>query len=158
MRIFKSLFKLLVVVFLFLALVFTALKYFPQIKNEPWNPMKDKEVYQTVDNEGYEIPVNGRKYVQQENDMFRNVPKSQMRNVFNWVDKYEFMQVNDMSRLGYDQEYLIAERDSQFILYRFGEKNMRIYTTEHDLYDDLNQIGHPISLQPLEAYQQDEAD
>ncbi|MTV22377.1 DUF4930 family protein [Staphylococcus delphini] len=158
MRIIKSLVKLFMMIVLLIALVFAALKFVPNLKNEPWNPVGNKEVYQVTDDEGYLVPLNGRHYIQSENDIFRNIPKSQMRNVFNWIDKYEFMQVNEMTRMGYDQEFLIAERDTQFILYRFGDDTMRVYTTEHDLYYDLNQLGASIQMKPLSAYQQDDDD
>ncbi|EHV5264670.1 DUF4930 family protein [Staphylococcus pseudintermedius] len=158
MRIIKSLVKLFMMIVLLIALVFAVLKFVPNFKNEPWNPVGNEEVYQVTDDEGYLVPLNGRRYIQSENDIFRNIPKSQMRNVFNWIDKYEFMQVNEMTRMGYDQEFLIAERDTQFILYRFGDDAMRVYTTEHDLYYDLNQLGASIQMKPLSVYQQADDD
>ncbi|ARJ49956.1 DUF4930 family protein [Staphylococcus lutrae] len=152
MRIIKSLIKLLIILILLIALVLASIMFVPNLKNQPWNPVRE-ETYQVTDDEGYVVPLNGRNYIQTENDIFRNIPKSQMRNVFTWIDKYEFMQVNGLTRMGYDNEYLIAERDTQFILYRFGDDTMRVYTTEHDLYADLHQLGHPIEMRPLIDYQ-----
>nr|WP_232796197.1 DUF4930 family protein [Staphylococcus canis] len=129
-----------------------SLKFMPVVNQQNWNPLKHKLAYQYVDEQGYEVPANGRGYIIQENTLFRNVPSTQSRNVFSWIDKYEFMQVNELTRMGFDDEYLIAEQNSRFILYNFGEKQMRVYTTEHDLYYDLNQMGHPIKMFALEAY------
>lgn len=152
----KKLFNIFIILLFVLVICYIALNYVPALKQQDWNPFKDEREEQLFDEEGYKIPGNGRGYIVEDNDLFRNIPKMQARNIFSWVDKYEFMQVNELSRMGYDQEYLIAEQNSQFILYHFGDEEMRVYTTEHDMYFDLNQLGHSIKLLPIEVYAEDE--
>ncbi|QLK85976.1 DUF4930 family protein [Staphylococcus sp. 17KM0847] len=152
MKTIKRIIKAFIVLFLLSTLIVVSLKYLPGIKDQPWNPLNDKPVIQSVDESGLEVPIDGRNYVLKDNDLFRNVPRSQSRHIFNWIDKVEFMQVNELQRLGYDDTYLIAERDFQFILYRFGDHTMRVYTTEHDLQSDLYQMGHQLDMLPITSY------
>ena len=151
MRAIISLFKIITLIFLLVVLCYFVLKHVPVIKDAQWNPL-NAYTQKDVDEEGYNIPPQGQRYVTEDNEILRNVPPNQARHFFNWIDKYEFMQVNAFSRMGYDKDYLIAERDSQYIMYKFGSNKVRVYTTEHDLYYDLNQLGHQINMRPLQSY------
>ncbi|REI07732.1 DUF4930 domain-containing protein [Staphylococcus felis] len=149
----KRLFNFFIILLLLLCIFYISLKYIPALRQQEWNPLKEDIAVESYDEEGYKVPVAGRSYVLEDNDLFRNIPRAQARNIFSWIDKYEFMQVHELTRMGYDQDYLIAEQDSQFLLYHFGDSEMRVYTTEHDLYYDLNQLGHAIKMLPIESYQ-----
>lgn len=152
MKLILSLIKMFIVIICIGLIAFFVIKDVPQINQAKWNPLQTTG-QQNVDEDGYIIPTEGKKYVVEDNEILRNVPSSQARNFFNWIDKYEFMQVNAFSRMGYDDKYLIAERDTQYIFYQFGSRHVRVYTTEHDLYSDLNQLGHQIEMHPIVAYQ-----
>lgn len=149
----KNLIKVSVLLLLLTALGVTTLKFFPGVKDQPWNPFNQIESVRPVDESGFAVPALGETYVLEENDLFRNVPKSQSRHIFDWIDKYEFMQVNELQRMGFDDQYLVAEQNTHFILYRFGEDKMHVYTTEHDLQYDLYQLGHQIDLLPETSFQ-----
>lgn len=142
-----------VLLLLVIALIVTSLKFLPNVKNQTWNPFSHTETTQAIDESGYAVPALGETYVVEDNDLFRNVPKSQSRQIFDWIDKYEFMQVNELQKMGYDDAYLIAEQNSRFVLYRFGDDKMRVYTTELDMQYDLYQLGHQLELQPIESFQ-----
>ncbi|KIX90763.1 hypothetical protein TP70_05670 [Staphylococcus microti] len=149
----KRIIKALIVLVLLAILIFVSLKFLPGVKDQAWNPLNEQEVVQEVDESGFAVPMEGQSYVLEENDIFRNIPKSQSRHVFDWIDKYEFAQVNQLQRMAYDDTYLVAEQNTQFILYRFGDDTMRVYTTEHDMQYDLYQLGHPMNLLPAESFQ-----
>lgn len=148
----------MIVLVLLAILIFISLKFLPGIKDQAWNPLNEQVVVQEVDESGFEVPVEGQSYVLKENNLFRNVPKSQSRHVFDWIDKYEFTQVNELERMAYDDTYLIAEQNTQFILYRFGDDTMRVYTTEHDMQYDLYQLGHQLNLLPADSFQSKDDD
>lgn len=158
MQLIKRIIKVLIVLVLLAILVFISLKFLPGIKDQAWNPLNEQVVVQEVDESGFEVPVEGQSYVLKENNLFRNVPKSQSRHVFDWIDKYEFTQVNELERMAYDDTYLIAEQNTQFILYRFGDDTMRVYTTEHDMQYDLYQLGHQLNLLPADSFQSKDDD
>ncbi|UEX91014.1 DUF4930 family protein [Staphylococcus ratti] len=151
MRAIISIVKIITMLFLVGALTYFALKNVPFVNEAKWNPLTSN-AQQYVDEEGYVVPLEGQKYILEDNEILRNVPSSQARQFFNWIDKHEFMQVNDFTRMGYDNEYLIAQRDTQYIMYKFGSKKVRVYTTEHDLYFDLNREGHQIEMSPLSSF------
>ncbi|MDO5374582.1 DUF4930 family protein [Staphylococcus rostri] len=158
MQLIKRIIKVLIVLVLLAILIFISLKFLPGIKDQAWNPLNEQVVVQEVDESGFEVPVEGQSYVLKENNLFRNVPKSQSRHVFDWIDKYEFTQVNELERMAYDDTYLIAEQNTQFILYRFGDDTMRVYTTEHDMQYDLYQLGHQLNLLPADSFQSKDDD
>ncbi|MCS4485642.1 DUF4930 family protein [Staphylococcus americanisciuri] len=153
MRLFRRIIKVVIVLVLVAMLIVTSLKYLPGIKDQAWNPLNNQGVVQEIDESGYAVPLVGQNYVLQENDLFRNIPKSKSRKIFDWIDKYEFTQVNELQRMAFDDTYLAAEQNTQFILYRFGDDTVRVYTTEHDMQYDLYQLGHPMNLLPAESFQ-----
>lgn len=151
MRAIISILKIISLFFLLGCSIYLVLKHVPVINEAQWNPLNTYS-QQNIDEEGYNIPPQGKRYAIEDNEILRNVPPTQARHFFNWIDKYEFMQVNSFSRMGYDKKYLIAERDTQYVMYKFGSNKVRVYTTEHDLYYDLNQLGHHIEMHPLQTY------
>ncbi|WP_170234520.1 DUF4930 family protein [Macrococcus equipercicus] len=96
---------------------------------------------------------NGINYSLEDNKLFRNIPLTQVKNIFNFMDKQEFMAVSGLSRIGYNDDYLIAERGSDYLLYRFGDKNITLFQSEQDLQNQLKALGQQISLQEKSAYQ-----
>lgn len=152
MKVILNLIKIFTLFLIVGLIIYILIKDVPHMNDAKWNPIHTSN-QQNVDEDGYVIPAKGKKYILEENQILRNVPSSQARHFFNWIDKYEFMQVNAFSRMGYDDKYLIAQRDTQYLIYRFGSDHVRVYTTEHDLYSDLNQLGHQIEMHPIAAYQ-----
>ncbi|WP_165981008.1 DUF4930 family protein [Macrococcus lamae] len=98
------------------------------------------------------VPQNGTTYSLENNELFKNIPLTQVKNVFNFMDKQEFMDVSGLTRLGYNDDYLIGQRGSDFLLYRFGDKNITMFKSEQDLQNQLQQIGQKMSLQEKSAY------
>lgn len=94
-----------------------------------------------------------RKYSLKENDLIKNVPLSQIKNVFKMIDKQEFMAVSGMNRMAYNDQYIIGQRGDEFILYKFGDESMRVYNTEFEMQQDLNELGQNLQLKPENAYQ-----
>ncbi|MDT3897732.1 DUF4930 family protein, partial [Staphylococcus aureus] len=41
----------------------------------------------------------------------------------------------------------------EFILYKFGDESMRVYNTEFEMQQDLNELGQNLQLKPENAYQ-----
>ena len=48
---------------------------------------------------------------------------------------------------------LLAQQGDEFIIYKFGDDYIRVYNTEFEMNEDLNQLKQPINLKPIEAYQ-----
>ena len=88
-----------------------------------------------------------------ENDIINNVPAGQIKTVFNMIDKAEFMSVSGLERMGFNDEYLAGQQGDEFIIYKFGDDYIRVYNTEFEMNEDLNQLKQPINLKPIEAYQ-----
>ncbi|HCZ6572300.1 DUF4930 family protein, partial [Staphylococcus aureus] len=44
-------------------------------------------------------------------------------------------------------------RGDEFILYKFGDESMRVYNTEFEMQQDLNELGQNLQLKPENAYQ-----
>lgn len=47
----------------------------------------------------HNISTNGKRYVLEDNDILQNIPASQTRNVFKYIDKKEFMAVSGLGRM-----------------------------------------------------------
>ncbi|HDJ6773132.1 TPA: DUF4930 family protein, partial [Staphylococcus aureus] len=65
----------------------------------------------------------------------------------------EFMAVSGMNRMAYNDQYIIGQRGDEFILYKFGDESMRVYNTEFEMQQDLNELGQNLQLKPENAYQ-----
>ncbi|MBJ6214547.1 DUF4930 family protein, partial [Staphylococcus aureus] len=104
-------------------------------------------------NDAQHVYVSGEKYSLKENDLIKNVPLSQIKNVFKMIDKQEFMAVSGMNRMAYNDQYIIGQRGDEFILYKFGDESMRVYNTEFEMQQDLNELGQNLQLKPENAYQ-----
>lgn len=91
-------------------------------------------------------------YTVEDNTLLKNIPPSQIKNAFNLMDKSEFMSVMGLTRMGYNDTYLIGERSGQFILYRFGEKDMQIYQDKYSLNMQLEYLGQQITFKTKDAY------
>lgn len=99
-----------------------------------------------------EVPENGVSYSLEDNALFKNIPLTQVKNVFNFMNKQEFMAVSGLSRMGYNEEYIAGQRSNDYILYRFGDKNVTVFKTEADLQQELQTLGQTINLQDKSAY------
>ncbi len=77
------------------------------------------------------------------------MPASQTKNIFNILNKEEFMDVSGLSRMGYNDNYLIGQRGNQFIMYKFGSDELRIYATEIELHQDLQAMHQNIQMHPV---------
>ena len=97
--------------------------------------------------------TGGKRYSVEDNDILNNVPFSQTKNVFDWINKKEFMSVSGLERMGYTDEYLAGQRGDEFIIYKFGSDSLRVYKTEIEMEQDLNQLGAHIELQPQSNYE-----
>ena len=160
MRFIFSIVKNIVAVLAIIAIIYIALKYAPFLRDQEWNPLSDtsNNVQQNLNDtqnpngSSSEEPQNGKRYSLKENDMSNNVPSSQIKNVFNMIDKREFMSVSGIGRMGYNDKYLAGQRDDEFIIYKFGSDSIRVYKTEFEMQQDLNKLGQHIELKPADAY------
>ncbi|HEH0454756.1 DUF4930 family protein, partial [Staphylococcus aureus] len=55
--------------------------------------------------------------------------------------------------MAYNDQYIIGQRGDEFILYKFGDESMRVYNTEFEMQQDLNELGQNLQLKPENAYQ-----
>ncbi|HGN7357023.1 DUF4930 family protein [Staphylococcus aureus] len=157
MRLIFSMIKNIIAVIAIVIIVYIALKYAPFLKEQDWNPVnhdndQTNQVTQST-NDAQHVYVSGEKYLLKENDLIKNVPLSQIKNVFKMIDKQEFMAVSGMNRMAYNDQYIIGQRGDEFILYKFGDESMRVYNTEFEMQQDLNELGQNLQLKPENAYQ-----
>lgn len=157
MRLIFSMIKNITAVIAIVIIVYIALKYAPFLKEQDWNPVNhdDEQTNQVTQpaNDAQHVYVSGEKYALKENDLIKNVPLSQIKNVFKMIDKQEFMAVSGMNRMAYNDQYIIGQRGDEFILYKFGDESMRVYNTEFEMQQDLNELGQNLQLKPENAYQ-----
>ncbi|HHW9528115.1 TPA: DUF4930 family protein [Staphylococcus aureus] len=157
MRLIFSMIKNIIAVIAIVIIVYIALKYAPFLKEQDWNPVnhdndQTNQVTQPT-NDAQHVYVSGEKYSLKENDLIKNVPLSQIKNVFKMIDKQEFMAVSGINRMAYNDQYIIGQRGDEFILYKFGDESMRVYNTEFEMQQDLNELGQNLQLKPENAYQ-----
>jgi len=152
MRFIFSIIKNIIAIIAIIVIVFFALKYAPFLKDQDWNPVhEDESSLQKNANEGH--LTGGQRYSVEDNDILNNVPLSQTKNMFDWIDKREFMSVSGIQRMGYNDAYLAGQRGDEFIIYKFGSYSMRVYKTEIEMNQDLNQLGENIELKPTSYYE-----
>lgn len=151
MRALFSIVKNIMAISAIVMIAYFALKYAPFLKDKDWNPVHTEEAIQMNAPEAqYQ---DGKPYHVTDNTILKNMPSSQTDKIFKWLDKQEFMEVSGLSRLGYNGTYLIGQRGDSFIMYRFGDDDMRIYATEIELDQDLRALGQVIQMKPMEAYE-----
>ncbi|EHJ08572.1 hypothetical protein SS7213T_03465, partial [Staphylococcus simiae CCM 7213 = CCUG 51256] len=147
MKTFFTIIKNIIAVMAILVIVYIALKYAPFLRDQEWNPINQPSSQSTQvmqDNNHNPQPrvlENGKRYSLEDNDLIKNVPTSQIKNVFNFIDKREFMDVSGLTRMAYNEQYLIGQRDNEFIIYKFGSDSIRVYNTEFEMQQDLNGLG-----------------
>ncbi|AMG95928.1 DUF4930 family protein [Staphylococcus simulans] len=151
MRFLFNIIKNIIAVGCIIVIVFFALKYAPFLKEQEWNPISNKTTYSSY--QGGNVPIEdfkpGQRYVVEKNDILNNMPASQTKNIFNMLNKEEFMDVSGLSRMGYNENYLIGQRGNQFIMYKFGSDELRIYATEIELHQDLQAMQQNIQMHPV---------
>ncbi|HCX9823052.1 TPA: DUF4930 family protein [Staphylococcus aureus] len=127
MRLIFSMIKNIIAVIAIVIIVYIALKYAPFLKEQDWNPVNhDNDQMNQVTqptNDAQHVYVSGEKYSLKENDLIKNVP------------------------------YIIGQRGDEFILYKFGDESMRVYNTEFEMQQDLNELGQNLQLKSENAYQ-----
>ena len=156
-----SVIKNIIAVIAIILIIYIALQHAPFLKNQEWNPLNDmNNHHQNItqkasqkNNTLYSQPSNDKSYILKDNDIINNVPASQIKTVFNMIDKAEFMSVSGLERMGFNDEYLAGQQGDEFIIYKFGDDYIRVYNTEFEMNEDLNQLKQPINLKPIEAYQ-----
>lgn len=126
-----------------LLVVISVMIYFIFVTN-PFNGEANQAVNEPVQ--------NASTYTLEDNVLFRNIPLSQVKNAFNFMDKQEFMDVSGLTRMGYNDEYLIGQRGSDFIMYRFGENKVSVFQSENDLYHALSERQQSIDLKDKSFY------
>ncbi len=152
MRFIFSIIKNIIAIIAIIVIVFFALKYAPFLKDQDWNPIhNDESSLNNSANKGH--LTGGQRYSVEDNDILNNVPLGQTKNMFNWIDKREFMSVTGIERMGYNETYLAGQRGDEFIIYKFGSESMRVYKTEIEMNQDLNQLGEHIELKPASNYE-----
>ena len=151
MRFLFNIIKNIIAVGCIIVIVFFALKYAPFLQEQEWNPISNKTTYSSY--QGGNVPIEdfkpGQRYVVEKNDILNNMPASQTKNIFNMLNKEEFMDVSGLSRMGYNENYLIGQRGNQFIMYKFGSDELRIYATEIELHQDLQAMQQNIQMHPV---------
>lgn len=151
MRFLFNIIKNIIAVGCIIVIVFFALKYAPFLKEQEWNPISNKTTYSSY--QGGNVPIEdfkpGQRYFVEKNDILNNMPASQTKNIFNMLNKEEFMDVSGLSRMGYNENYLIGQRGNQFIMYKFGSDELRIYATEIELHQDLQAMQQNIQMHPV---------
>lgn len=113
-----------------------------------FNPFTNHATDQKINHE----TSNAQTYNLEDNQLFKNIPASQIKNVFNFMDKQEFMSVSGITRMGYNQDYLVGQRGNDFIFYHFGDQQVLVFKTEQDLNAYMNTKGVQIQLKDQNAY------
>mgnify|MGYP002655757939 CR=1 FL=1 len=128
MRLIFSMIKNIIAVIAIVIIVYIALKYAPFLKEQDWNP------------------------VNHDNDQMNQVtqPTNDAQHVYVSGEKYS---LKEMNRMAYNDQYIIGQRGDEFILYKFGDESMRVYNTEFEMQQDLNELGQNLQLKPENAYQ-----
>lgn len=126
-----------------LLVVISVMIYFIFVTN-PFNGEANQAVNEPVQ--------NASTYTLEDNVLFRNIPLSQVKNAFDFMDKQEFMDVSGLTRMGYNDEYLIGQRGSDFIMYRFGENKLSVFQSENDLYHALSERQQSIDMKDKSFY------
>ena len=62
------------------------------------------------------------------------------------------MAVSGLGRMGYNENYIVGQRNDEFIIYKFGSDQIKVYRTEIEMEQDLNALGQYIELKPFDAY------
>lgn len=91
-------------------------------------------------------------YDLEDNALFSNIPLSQVKNAFNFMDKKEFMAVSGLNLMGYNDEYLAGKRGDDYILYRFGERQVLVFPDEYTLNQALTERNQRIDLKDISSY------
>ncbi|QIH76222.1 DUF4930 family protein [Macrococcoides canis] len=91
-------------------------------------------------------------YDLEDNALFSNIPLSQVKNAFNFMDKKEFMAVSGLNLMGYNDEYLAGKRGDDYILYRFGEPQILVFPDEYALNQALTERNQRIDLKDISSY------
>lgn len=91
-------------------------------------------------------------YNLEDNALFRNIPSSQVKNAFNFMNKQEFMAVSGLTLMGYNDEYLAGKRGNDYILYRFGEQQVFVFPDEYTLNQALTERSQRIELKDISSY------
>ncbi|WP_414042825.1 DUF4930 family protein [Macrococcus animalis] len=100
-----------------------------------------------------EVPVqNASSFTLEDNALFRNIPLSQVKNAFNFMDKQEFMDVSGLSLLGFNDEYLIGKRGNDYIMYHFGESKVSVFENENDLNQAMVERNQSIQMKDKTQY------
>lgn len=151
-----SILKNIIAVIAILSIVYFALKYAPFLREQDWNPVNQPLSNQfgppLSDQTSTPVPTNGKSYVIEENNLLQNIPASQTRNVFKFIDKKEFMEVSGLGRMGYNDNYIAGQRDNEFIIYKFGSDTIKVFSTEIEMEQELNRLGQSITLKPQNEY------
>lgn len=151
-----SIFKNIVAVIAILSIVYFALKYAPFLREQDWNPMNQPPNNQfellPSNQASTSVPTNGKSYTIEENHLLQNIPASQTKNVFKFIDKKEFMEVSGIVRMGYNDNYIVGQRDNEFIIYKFGSDTIKVFSTEIEMEQELNRLGQSITLKPQNEY------
>ena len=151
-----SIFKNIVAVIAILSIVYFALKYAPFLREQDWNPMNQplSNQFELLPSNQTSTPVstNGKSYTIEENNLLQNIPASQTKNVFKFIDKKEFMEVSGLVRMGYNENYIVGQRDNEFIIYKFGSDTIKVFSTEIEMEQELNRLGQSITLKPQNEY------
>ena len=151
-----SIFKNIVAVIAILSIVYFALKYAPFLREQDWNPMNQppNNQFELLPSNQTSTPVltNGKSYTIEENRLLQNIPASQTKNVFKFIDKKEFMEVSGIVRMGYNDNYIVGQRDNEFIIYKFGSDTIKVFSTEMEMEQELNRLGQSITLKPRNEY------
>ncbi|WP_414046183.1 DUF4930 family protein [Macrococcus equi] len=112
------------------------------------NPMMNQNQGEVTN----ETVKNANTYTLEDNALFRNIPLSQVKNAFNFMDKQEFMDVSGLSLMGYNDDFLIGKRGNDFIMYRFGENKVSVFKNEFDLNQALTERNQNIQMKDRSAY------
>ena len=157
MRFIFSIIKNIIAVIAILIIIYIALKYAPFLRDQEWNTISNppNQTEQNMDNPNNNTkqPQHGKRYSIEDNDIIKNVPTSQIKNVFNMINKKEFMSVSGIGRMGYNDEYLAGQRGDEFIIYKFGSDSIRVYNNEFEMQQDLHELGQNIELKNEQAFE-----
>lgn len=54
--------------------------------------------------------------------------------------------------MGYNDNYIVGQRDNEFIIYKFGSDTIKVFSTEIEMEQELNRLGQSITLKPQNEY------
>ena len=69
------------------------------------------------------------------------------------IGAFNLKSVSDSNfKTEYNENYIVGQRDNEFIIYKFGSDTIKVFSTEIEMEQELNRLGQSITLKPQNEY------